>query len=328
MQTVLLLLISIIIAIYLNSLFQTNMAALRALKATNSEFSMLGKTAVVVGGTSGIGFGLAKRFAVAGATVTIVGRSERGIVQQLSSLSPDGTVPTHSFVPVNAYLLSGVQTAIDTITSTHDKVDYLVQSQGMATIQGFTPSAEEGLDQKLTLHVYSRASFARGLQPLLALSEDPRVLSVLSAGIHSPYTNYKTDPELSLGGYSIKNAADSAGFYNDILADGFSKQFPGTTFMHAAPGFVSTRWGTEMPAPIRWCVRALQVFGKSKEDCAEYMFKGLTQSKSGGFVLLNEYGIQINKVTSLHEEAKEYVFNHIMQIIDGGKAVAQPVSKQ
>ena len=95
-----------------------------------------------------------------------------------------------------------------------------------------------------------------------------------------------------------------------------------------APGFVSTRWGTEMPAPIRWCVRALQVFGKSKEDCAEYMFKGLTQSKSGGFVLLNEYGIQINKVTSLHEEAKEYVFNHIMQIIDGGKAVAQPVSKQ
>ena len=319
------------------------MAALRAIKAANKEISLSGKTAVVVGGTSGIGHGVAKRLALAGASVTIVGRSERGIVEELTALSPETAGATHSFVPVNAYLLSGVATACTKIKAKHDRIDYLVQSQGMATIQGFTPSPEEGLDQKLTLHVYARAKFIRELQPLLSSAKDGRSLSILSAGVHGSYANYKTDPELSLGSYSIKNAADSAGFYNDIVMDTFSEQHTDVTFMHAAPGFVSTRWGTEMPAPIRWCVRALQVFGRSKEDCGEYMFKGLTAEITGtapstneskessstksNFVLLNEYGARIFKTTKLHEEAKEFVFKHIMNIIDSGKAVQQPNSK-
>jgi len=333
---------SIFLAVVLNHNYST-MAALRAIKAANKEISLSGKTAVVVGGTSGIGHGVAKRLALAGASVTIVGRSERGIVEELTALSPETAGATHSFVPVNAYLLSGVATACTKIKAKHDRIDYLVQSQGMATIQGFTPSPEEGLDQKLTLHVYARAKFIRELQPLLSSAKDGRSLSILSAGMHGSYANYKTDPELSLGSYSIKNAADSAGFYNDIVMDTFSEQHTDVTFMHAAPGFVSTRWGTEMPAPIRWCVRALQVFGRSKEDCGEYMFKGLTaetigsasrtteskesSSTKSNFVLLNEYGARIFKTTQLHEEAKEFVFKHIMNIIDSGKAVQQPNSK-
>lgn len=88
-------------------------------------------------------------------------------------------------------------------------------------------------------------------------------------------------------------------------------------FTHAAPGFVATRWGTEMPMVIRWLVRMLQFFGRSevraastmfpfficfscgcirklisiviyacgifawlKQDCAEYMFAALTSKPS------------------------------------------------
>lgn len=110
-------------------------------------------------------------------------------------------------------------------------IDYLVMTHGMATIQGFKPSKEEGLDQKLTLHVYSRASFAKGLLP---------ALSVLSAGIHSAYTGYKTDPEVCNGGYSIKNAADAGGFYNDVFLDSLSRENANVAFFHASPGFVNT----------------------------------------------------------------------------------------
>jgi NAD(P)-dependent dehydrogenase (short-subunit alcohol dehydrogenase family) len=75
-----------------------------------------------------LGHGIAKRLAQAGASVTIVGRTERGIVDELNEVSPAGA--THTFVPVNAYLLSSVNTAVEAIVSTHDKIDYLVQSQG------------------------------------------------------------------------------------------------------------------------------------------------------------------------------------------------------
>ena len=46
---------------------------------------------------------------------------------------------------------------------------------------------------------------------------------MLSAGVHSAYQNYEADPELAGGSYSIKNAADSAGFYNDIMVDSLSR---------------------------------------------------------------------------------------------------------
>jgi NAD(P)-dependent dehydrogenase (short-subunit alcohol dehydrogenase family) len=77
-----------------------------------------------------LGHGIAKRLAQAGASVTIVGRTERGIVDELNEVSPAGATATHTFVPVNAYLLSSVNTAVESIFSTHDKIDYLVQSQG------------------------------------------------------------------------------------------------------------------------------------------------------------------------------------------------------
>ena len=52
---------------------------------------------------------------------------------------------------------------------------------------------------------------ASATPPLLLLqalerSPDGRVLSVLSAGIHSSYAGYASDPELKRS-YSIKNAA-------------------------------------------------------------------------------------------------------------------------
>jgi len=98
------------------------------------------------------------------------------------------------------------------------------------------------------------------------------VVSVLSGGVHSPFAAYGTDAELK-GSYSITNAANAAGFYNDLGLDAFAKkrENAGVTFVHASPGFVNTNWGTEMPWVIKSAVRVLQVFGRSPAACAEYM---------------------------------------------------------
>ena len=41
----------------------------------------------------------------------------------------------------------------------------------------------------------------------------------------------------------------AAGFYNDLGLDSFARQpeNKNVTFIHAAPGFVNTNWGTELP---------------------------------------------------------------------------------
>lgn len=80
----------------------------------------------------------------------------------------------------------------------------------------------EGIDVKLAVHYFSRMALTDALLPALRNGRSPRVLSVLSGGVHSVYEGYKTDFELKTS-YSLKNAADAAGFYNDLCLDAFSK---------------------------------------------------------------------------------------------------------
>lgn len=77
-----------------------------------------------------------------------------------------------------------------------------------------------------------------------------RVLSVLSAGLHSPYTDYQAHPDLS-DNYSLKAAADAAGFYNDLTLDSLARENPSVSFIHFAPGMVASSWGTEMPVLVK-----------------------------------------------------------------------------
>ena len=82
-------LVVIVLAI-LATLFDSSMGLLSKVKTANEAINLVGKQAVVVGGTSGIGQGLALRLAQAGCSVTIVGRSaKRGaeIVQELEARS-------------------------------------------------------------------------------------------------------------------------------------------------------------------------------------------------------------------------------------------------
>lgn len=67
-------------AIAVGYAYQASMSQLAAAEAASAAVSMIGKHAVVVGGTSGIGHGIALRLAKAGCSVTIVGRSaSRGV---------------------------------------------------------------------------------------------------------------------------------------------------------------------------------------------------------------------------------------------------------
>lgn len=72
---------------------------------------------------------------------------------------------------------------------------------------------------QLVLHYFGRVEFVRCLLPQLRASESGRVLSVLSAGVHSSYSHWSDDFELK-NHYGLKAAADSAGFYTDAALHG------------------------------------------------------------------------------------------------------------
>jgi NAD(P)-dependent dehydrogenase (short-subunit alcohol dehydrogenase family) len=263
--------------------------------------------AMVVGGTSGIGQGIAEALARRNYQVILCGRSqERGdaIVESLKNLSPPSSTtegdqkesPLHQFLPIDAFDLKSVKSvAQQAVSGGSTKLDVLVMTQSMASVQGYTPT-KDGLDQKLQLHYFSRVYLAMLLAPHMNVAPStsascPRILSVLSAGVHAKYKNALDDFELK-DHYSTKNAADAAGFYNDAALEHLAKDHRSIAFCHAAPGFVNTNWGTELPWAAKLLLRPIQAaFGRSLHDSGEYLTSGLLDNIKGpGLYLMGEKG--------------------------------------
>jgi NAD(P)-dependent dehydrogenase (short-subunit alcohol dehydrogenase family) len=252
------------------------------------------------------------------------------IVQEMegcATADESGAKPTFNFVRCDASLLRQIKSTVDNYTSSSTKLDLLVLTQGLATLDGFTPT-EEGIDRKLAVHYFGRAAFMYSLAPFMArTSRSPVIMSVLSGGVHSAFAGYKADMELK-SSYSLKNAADAAGFYNDIAVDMISRENPDVRTIHSAPGVINTNIGSDFPAYLRYPVRGLMaIFGKSPADCAEvqlapvfkYMDEALkastttsTSFKKGGFAILNQG--EPAPVTPLHTEAADFVWTQSKEI--------------
>lgn len=271
------------------------------------EQDLVGMRALVVGGTSGIGQAIAVLLGRRGAHVTVAGRSKERGLETVAQMGGGGGQQENDFESVDASLISDVarfskefSTKVKRVwfcvllstsrpldcSPKNDKLDVLVLTQGIATTQGYTPTSE-GIDVKMSLHYFSRVAFVEALAPLLQKSElGGKVMFVLSAGVHSPYLGESFDLR---DNYSLSNAANAAGFYSDLACDALAKKYPTLRVMHAAPGFVATNWGTEMPWLLRGLVRVAQTFAKKADTCAERLSVPLL-GKEPGFFLVDENG--------------------------------------
>lgn len=292
---------------------------LKSIQARNQGKVLPDNSALVVGGTSGIGEGVARRLAKAKVSVTIAGRNEkRGkeIVAELQNLSSDSSVK-HSFIPIDTLLMRNIGDLCREYSKQNTKLDYLVLSQGIGTMQGRTETAE-GIDQKLQLHYFGRMYFVEKLLPLLRASKKGgKTLSVFSAGVHQSYLDYAKDFELK-GNYSLTNAANAPGMYTDLCLDAFSKQ-PGNerlAFIHAAPGIVSTNADRNLPYAIQLLSKVLKpLLAKSIDDAGEIMADPLIGGDiEFGFHLLDQNG-NPTKETSLHTAAtREFVWEKTQEL--------------
>ncbi|KDQ08653.1 hypothetical protein BOTBODRAFT_37804 [Botryobasidium botryosum FD-172 SS1] len=294
------------------------MPSLAAARASNAAFKPSYRpVAIFVGGTSGIGQGMAEvlaRHTGGNAHIVIVGRDKSKADAIIDSF-PRSSDSTYEFVPCDVSLMKNVQACTDTLAQRLPKINFLVLSPGILTMQGRTET-EEGLDQKLALHFYSRWKFAGELLPLLkkakADGEDAKVMSVLDAVNGGPI---KLDDIDLKKGYGLKAAADTATTGNDIMVDEYARRHPDLAFTHIYPGVVNTSLFTKSH-PILGCVLSpvTKIFATAPQDCAEWMlYPLLSKNFEKGSFHLDNHAEPAGPNKHVTEEAKRSVWDHVLE---------------
>ncbi len=154
-----------------------------------SLFSIKGKTAVITGGSRGIGLMIARGFLESGAKVYISSRKNDVCDSVAPELSRVGECIS---VPADVSTLEGCKHLAEQIAARERQLHILVNNAGAAWGAPFAEYTEAGWDKVIDTNVKSTFFLTRELMPLLEKAgrpEDPaRVINVGSIdGIKAPF---------------------------------------------------------------------------------------------------------------------------------------------
>ena len=210
------------------------------------KIDLTGKTALVSGSTAGIGFGIAKGLAAAGARVVINGRKQQAVDDAIARIRKD--VPGATLVPAPGDLATAEGAAA--LVKAIPDVDILVNNVGIFAPSDFFETPDSEWERHLNVNVMSGVRLSRAYLPGMATRKWGRVIFMASeSGLNIP---------VEMIHYGVTKTADIA------LARGLAKRMAGTgvTVNSVLPGPTLSDGVEAMLAPV------VAKTGKSIEEAA------------------------------------------------------------
>ncbi|KZV84719.1 NAD(P)-binding protein [Exidia glandulosa HHB12029] len=292
---------------------------------SNASVSARGEIAVIVGGTQGIGRGIAVRFARAGAEIWLVVRNEQrgqAVVDELVKVAPSGTPRPRIFL-ADMNVKEEVFRCADEIKAAAGEagVHYLIQNQGgPSNPKDIAPNAD-GFDAHFAVQVLSRVILAYELRHIVTRSS----MAVAAAGVGSKHFDTQ---DITLEGVKARGEYNyvASGQRDCTMLDAayiaIAKDAPNAAqYTHVFPGFVRTNTlsnsgilDSEIKAWLFWL--AGLILGRSVEWYAEIPFymtanpegrKLVEREGEGGVGFWDEKFKNVGKSPALEDEETQRV---------------------
>lgn len=190
------------------------------------DLQLAGRGFLITGGSTGLGFGLARTLVDEGANVLLVGRSQDKLDTAAQELSGAGTqVLTVSADVRNADDLQG---AIDRAGSEWGKLDGLVNNAGFHTGSDFENTTDAEWQADFELKLLAKVRGIRQSIPLLRKSDAPSVLNVLSI-----YARFQPNNSMPSSVYRAAGLALTGGLSRDLSQYGIRVNATLIGFVHS-----------------------------------------------------------------------------------------------
>jgi len=152
------------------------------------EISLAGRTAIVTGGSKGIGLAVATRFAASGADVAIVARDADALKEAFASIGKAGRSRVVA-VQADVSKAADIQRAYDDVMRVFNKVDIIVNNAGTSQAMPFDKLTDEILHDDLELKLFAAVRLIRLVVPQMKERRWGRIINVLNIGAKAPRPN-------------------------------------------------------------------------------------------------------------------------------------------
>ena len=152
------------------------------------EISMAGRSAIVTGGSKGIGYAVAMQFASSGADVAIVARGREALDEAVKAITSRTNTRVVG-VQADVGSAADIQRAYDETMKALGKVDILVNNAGTSRAAPFEKLTDEILHEDIEQKLYAAVRMIRLVAPQMKERRWGRIINVLNIGAKAPRAN-------------------------------------------------------------------------------------------------------------------------------------------
>ena len=149
------------------------------------EMRLDGKSAVITGGSKGLGLAMAEKFASSGADVAILARNPDTLAEAKQQIQAAGKGKLAT-VSADVSKAADIRKAYDAVMSELGKIDILVNNAGQSIRGPSETITDEQWQGDLDLKLFAQIRFCRILMPQMKERKWGRIISVLNIGAKAP----------------------------------------------------------------------------------------------------------------------------------------------
>jgi NAD(P)-dependent dehydrogenase (short-subunit alcohol dehydrogenase family) len=150
------------------------------------EIRLDGRSAIVTGGSKGLGLAIAEEYAASGADVAILARDQGALNDAKKQIQAKGGKGKVTAISCDVSKAGPIKAAYDQIMSEFGKIDIFVNNAGQSTRGPSESITDEQWQADFDLKLFAQVRFCRLLFPQMKERKWGRIISVLNIGAKAP----------------------------------------------------------------------------------------------------------------------------------------------
>ncbi|PPR11464.1 MAG: 3-oxoacyl-[acyl-carrier-protein] reductase FabG [Alphaproteobacteria bacterium MarineAlpha11_Bin1] len=182
------------------------------------EISLDGRTALITGGSEGLGKGMAIRFAQSGADIAIIARRPDVLTTAKAEVEAAGK---GKVIAITCDLLSSEETAkaFSDVEEAFGKIDILVNNAGTSRAKPFETVTDNDWDEDIQLKLMAAVRLCRSALPGMKQRKWGRIINVLNIGAKAPTASGAPTVVSRAAGLALTKVLASEGAPHNVLVN-------------------------------------------------------------------------------------------------------------